>query len=101
MKLKISEVILDNGDTDLIFDQLTKRKDFKLILDKLLEIKEVRLVKETEDESKKACLLETDNFQFVLVYDSDIFVWNYMYAVNRENHGLLKELCRSVAEFIS
>ncbi len=101
MKLKIAEVILDNGDIDLIFDGLIKREDFELILNKFLEIKEVRLVKETEDESKKACLLETDNFQFVLVYDSDSFVWNYMYAVKRENHGLLKELCRRIAEFIS
>lgn len=98
--LKIAEVILPDGDI-LIFDELTERKDFKLILNEFLEIKEVRLVKETEDEYKKACLLETDNFQFVLVYDSDLFVWNYMYAVKKENHGLLKELCRRVAEFIS
>jgi len=93
-------VILRNGDI-LIFDELTEREDFKIIVNKFLEIKEVRLVKETEDEYRKACLLETDHFQFVLVYDSDLFVWNYMYAVKKENHGLLKELCRRVAEFIS
>lgn len=101
MKLRVAEVVLDNGDIDLIFDGLTKRDDFDLILNKFMEIEEVRLVKKTEDESKKACLLETDRFQFVLVYDSDSFVWNYMYAVKRQNHEMLKELCWRVAEFIS
>ena len=101
MKLKIAEVFLDNGDIDLIFNELTNREDFELILNEFLKINEVRLLKRTENESKKACLLETDNFQFVLVYDSDIFVWNYMYAIKRENHDLLKKLCQEIAEFIS
>lgn len=100
MKLKISEVFLDNGDIDLIFDGLTQKKDFDLILDKFIEIKGIKIIKETEDESGKACLLSNGKFEFVLVYNPDSFVWNYVYAIKRENHKLLKDLCRSFAEFI-
>lgn len=100
MKIKIAEVFLDNGDIDLIFDGLTERNDFKLIFDKFLENPEVKLIKKREDEYRIACLLGTNEFEFVLVYDSDSFVWNYVYSVKKENHELLKDLCRSIAEFI-
>lgn len=101
MKLKIAEVLLDNGDVELIFDGLIQRADFKLILDKFTEIKEVRIIKETEDETSKACLLSNGEFEFVLVYNSDSFVWNYVYAVKPENHKLLRDLCRGFAEFVN
>jgi hypothetical protein len=100
MKLKIAEVLLDNGDVELIFDGLMQRDDFKLILDKFTEIKGVRIIKETEDETSKACLLSNGEFEFVLVYSSDSFVWNYVYAVKQDNHKLLKEFCKNFAEFI-
>lgn len=100
MKLKIAEVLLDNGDVELIFDGLVQREDFKLILNKFTEIKGIRIVKETEDESSKACLLSNGEFEFVLVYSSNSFVWNYTYAVKRENHKLLKDLCARFSEFI-
>ncbi len=38
---------------------------------------------------------------FVLVYNSDSFVWNYAYAVKPENHKLLRDLCRGFAEFVN
>ncbi|HBF38583.1 MAG TPA: hypothetical protein DDW50_14850 [Firmicutes bacterium] len=100
MELKISEAFLDNGDIDLIFDGLTYKEDFNLILDKFMEIKGVRIINETVDEFSKACLLSNDKFEFVLAYSSDSFVWNYVYAIKRENHQLLKDLCRNFAEFI-
>lgn len=78
MKLKIAEVLLDNGDLELIFDGLMQRSDFNLILDKFTEIEGVKIIKETEDETTKACLLSTGEFKFVLVYSSDSFVWNYV-----------------------
>ena len=100
MKLKITEVVLDNGDIELIFDGLIRRDDFKLILDKFTQINGVKIIKETEDESSKACLLSYDDFEFILVYSSDSFVWNYVYAVKKENHKLLRILCENFAEFI-
>lgn len=100
MKIKIAEVLLDNGDVELIFDGLIQRADFQLILDKFIEIKGVRIIKETEDETSKACLLSNGEFEFILVYSSDSFVWNYAYAVKKENHKLLKDLCSSFAEFV-
>lgn len=101
MKLKITEVLLDNGDLELIFDGLMQRSDFNLILDKFTEIDGVRIIKETQDETSKACLLSNGEFEFVLVYSSDSFVWNYAYAVKPENHKLLKDLCSSFAEFVN
>ena len=100
MKLKIAEVLLDNGDVELIFDELIQRDDFKLILDKFTEIEGVKIIKETEEESSKACLLSNGEFEFVLVYSSDSFVWNYVYATKNENHELLINLCKNFAEFI-
>lgn len=100
MKLKMAEVLLDNGDVELIFDGLIQKDDFKLILGRLTEIKDVKIIKETEDESSKACLLSNGEFEFVLVYSSDSFVWNYIYAVKKENHELLRNLCKKFAEFI-
>jgi len=100
MKLKIAEVLLDNGDFELIFDGLRLRDDFQLILDKFTEINGVKIIKETEDESSKACLLSNDEFEFVLVYSSDSFVWNYVYAVKKEDHKLLRILCENFADFI-
>jgi hypothetical protein len=100
MKLKIVEVLLDNGDIELIFDGLMQKDDFSLILDKFTAIEGVKVIKETEDESGKACLLSNGEFEFVLVYSSDSFVWNYAYAVKKENHKLLRNLCESFAEFI-
>ncbi len=100
MNLKIAEVFLENGDIDLIFDGLTKREDFQLILNKFLEINGVRVVKESEDKFTKACLLSTNQFEFVLVYDSASFVWNYAYAVKRTDHELLKALSQIVGEII-
>ncbi len=100
MKFKIAEVLLDSGNIELIFDGLMQRADFNLIQDKFTEIKGVRIIKQTEDETSKACLLSNGEFDFVLVYSSDSFVWNYVYAVKRENHELLKDLCKNFAEFI-
>jgi hypothetical protein len=101
MKLKIAEVSLDNGDIELIFDGLIQRSDFNLILNKFIAIEGVRIIKETEDETSKACLLSNGEFDFVLVYNSDSFVWNYVYAVKPENHKLLKDLCGNFAEFVN
>ncbi len=101
MKLKIAEVLLDNGDVELIFDGLIQRADFKLILDRFTEIKGVSIIKETEDETSKACLLSNGEFEFVIVYNSDSFVWNYAYAVKPENHKLLRDLCMVFAEFVN
>ena len=98
--MKIAEVILDNGDAELIFDGLMQKRDFKLILDKFTELKEVKVIKQTEDELSKACLLTNGEFEFVLVYSSDSFVWNYAYAVKKENHKLLKALCEKFAEVV-
>jgi hypothetical protein len=100
MKLKIAEVTLDNGDIELIFDGLIQKDDFKLILDKFMENKDVKIIKETEDEFGKACLLSNGDFDFALVYSSDSFVWNYVYAVKKENHKLLRKLCENFAEII-
>ncbi|AIF51842.1 hypothetical protein [Pelosinus sp. UFO1] len=100
MKLKIAEVSLDNGNVELIFDGLMQKEDFNLILEKFAKIKGVKVVKETEDELGKACLLSYGEFEFVLVYSSDSFVWNYVYAVKKENHKLLKKLCENFAEII-
>ena len=100
MKLKIAEVLHENGDIELIFDGLMQRSDFNLVLGKFTIIKGVRIVTETEDENSKACLLSNGEFEFVLAYSSDIFVWNYVYSVKPENHKLLKDLCSSFAEFV-
>jgi hypothetical protein len=99
MKLKISEILLCNGEVEIFFDELTQRDDFKLILDKFSEIEGVKIIKETQDEFSKACLFSYDGFEFVLVYSSDTFVWNYVYAIRKENHILLKNLCMNFAEF--
>ncbi len=100
MRLKIAEVLLDNGDAEIIFDRLMQRSDFNLILDKFTTIEGVRIIKQAEDETSKACLLSNGEFEFVLVYSSDSFVWNYAYAVKPENHNLLKDLCSKFAEFV-
>jgi len=101
MKLKMAEVLLDNGDVELIFDGLIKRDDFNLILNKFTEIDGVKVIKEIEDDSRKACLLSNGEFEFVLVYSSDSFVWNYVYAVKKENHRLLRNLCENFAEIVN
>ena len=101
MKLKISEVMLNNEDVELIFDGLMKKEDFNLILDNFIEIEGVKIIRQTEDESNKACLLSNGKFEFVLVYSSDSFVWNYVYAVKKENHNLLKALCEKFATIVS
>jgi hypothetical protein len=44
-------------------------------------------------------LVSYDGFEFVLVYSSDTFVWNYVYVIRKENHILLKKLCMNFAEF--
>ena len=101
MKLKIAEVLLDNGDVELVFDGLMQKSDFNLILDKFTAIEGVSIIKETEDETSKACLLSNGEFEFVLVYSSDSFVWNYVYAVKPEDHKLLKELCSGFAQLVN
>lgn len=101
MRLKVAEVLLDNGDVEIIFDGLMQRSDFNLILGKFTAIEGVRVIKETENETSKACLLYNGEFEFVLVYNSDSFVWNYAYAVKPENHRLLKALCSNFAEFVN
>lgn len=100
MKIKVKEVFLDNEDIEIIFDELIKRADFKIILTKFTEIEGVKIIKETENESGKACLLSNGKFEFILVYSSDSFVWNYTYATKVENHILLKNLCSSFCEFV-
>jgi len=101
MKLKIAEVLLNNGDVELIFDGLIKKEDFNLILEKFTAIEGVKVIRQTEDESNKACLLSNGEFEFVLVYSSDSFVWNYVYAVKKENHNLLRDLCEKFAIIVS
>jgi len=100
MKLKVKEVFFNNGDVDIIIDGLIEREHFKIILDKFLDVPGVKLLKESSDEFRIACLFATDEFEFVLVYDSDCFVWNYFYSVKRDNHVLLKDLCTSIVEFV-
>lgn len=101
MRIKIAEVILDNGDKELIFDGLMNKDDFDLILDEFLKISDVKVIKQTKDDLSKACLMNNGVFEFVLVYSSDSFVWNYAYAVDSKNHELLKDLCSSFAELIT
>lgn len=101
MILKVAEVLLDNGDAELIFDELINREDFDLILSKFKDINGVKVLKKTEDETNKACLLSNGVFEFVLAYSTDSFLWNYAYAVKRENHGQLKDLCKKLGEFVS
>ena len=101
MQIKIAEVILDNGDVELIFDGLMQKADFDLILNKFTGIEGVKIIRQTEDESSRACLLNNGKFEFVLAYSSDSFVWNYVYAVKRENHNLLKSLCEKFAIIVS
>lgn len=100
LSVKIAEVILNNGEAELIFDGLMKKEDFKLILDQFIGFKEIKVIEQTEDELGKACLLTNGEFEFVLVYSSDSFVWNYAYAVKKENHKLLKALCAKFAEVV-
>lgn len=101
MKLKIAEVALNNGDVELIFDGLIKKEDFNLILEKFTAIEGVKVIMQTEDDSNKACLLSNGEFEFVLVYSSDSFVWNYVYAIKKEKHNLLRELCEEFAIIVS
>lgn len=100
MKIKIAEVVLGNGDAELIFDELMQKQDFNFILDQFTKIEGVKVIKQTEDESSRACLLTNGEFEFVLAYSSDSFVWNYVYAVKKENHKLLKTLCEKFAEIV-
>lgn len=100
MKFKIFELQRDNGDIDLFFCDLTEKHDFEIVLEQFLKIEGVKIIRKTEDKSTKACLLSNGKFDFILVYSSDSFVWNYVYSVEKENYELLKQLYLNFAEFI-
>jgi hypothetical protein len=100
MKLKVAEARLANGDVELIFDECMYKSDYYMIQDKFKAIEGVRIVREFEDIDTTACLLTNGDFEFVLVYSSDMFVWNYVYAVKKENHTKLRDLCSNFAKFV-